>query len=119
MKKKIIFYHPNFGDGGVEKTNLTISEKLSKQYDIFFLSHSFSNKFDKEIKRIGIKKIIIPSNRAILGLMKIVRIYKKIKPDLIFSLQTHANVLSLMINKFFFIKSYEEMLDWSGLLRTR
>jgi len=102
VKKKIIFYHPNFGDGGVEKTNLLISEKLSKKYDIFFLSNSFSNKFDKEIKRIGIKKIIIPSSRAILGLMKIVKVYKKIKPDLIFSLQIHANVISLILNKLFF-----------------
>ena len=102
MKKKIIFYHPNFGDGGVEKTNLMISGKLSEQYDIFFLSHSFSNKFDKEIKRIGIKKILIPSKRAIFGLMRLVKIYKEIKPDLIFSLQTHANVISLLLNMFFF-----------------
>ena len=102
MKKKIIFYHPSFEDGGVEKTNLLISAKLSKKYDIFFLSHSFSNKFDKEIKRIGIKKIFIPSSRAIFGFLKIVKIYRNIKPDLIFSLQTHANVISLVINKFFF-----------------
>ncbi len=102
MKKKIIFYHPNFEDGGVEKTNLLISAKLSKKYNIFFLSHSFSSKFDKEIKKIGIKKILIPSKRVIFGFLEIVRVYKKIKPDLIFSLQTHANVISLMINKFFF-----------------
>ena len=102
MKKKIIFYHPNFDDGGVEKTNLRISEKLSKRYDIFFLSHSFSNKFNKEIKRIGIKKILIPSKRAIFAFMKIVRFYKKTKPDLIFSIQTHANVISLILNMFFF-----------------
>ena len=102
MKKKIIFYHPNFEDGGVEKINLLISAKLSKKYNIFFLSHSFSNKFDKEIKKIGIKKILIPSTRAIFGFIEVVKIYKEIKPDLIFSLQTHANVISLMINKFFF-----------------
>ena len=102
VKKKIIFYHPSFQDGGVEKTNLLISAKLSKKYDIFFLSHYFSNKFDKEIKRYGIKKILIPSSRALFGSLDIVRVYKKIKPDLIFSIQTHANVLTLMINKFFF-----------------
>ena len=102
MKKKIIFYHPNFGDGGVEKTNLMICGKLCEQYDIFFLSHSFSNKFDKEIKRIGIKKILIPSKRAIFGLVRLVKAYKEIKPDLIFSLQTHANVISLLLNMFFF-----------------
>tara|TARA_B110000240_G_scaffold147297_1_gene162844 strand:- start:467 stop:1573 length:1107 start_codon:yes stop_codon:yes gene_type:complete len=102
VKKKIIFYHPNFESGGVEKTNLLISAKLSKKYDIFFLSHSFSNKFDREIKKIGIKKILIPSTRAIFGFLDIIRIYKKIEPDLIFSLQTHANVISLIINKLFF-----------------
>ena len=104
MKKKIIFYHPNFGDGGVEKTNLMISGKLSEQYDIFFLSHSFSNKFDKEIKRIGIKKILIPSKRAIFGLTRLVKAYKEIKPDLIFSLQTHANIISLLLNMFFLLQ---------------
>jgi len=102
MKKKIVFYHPYFEDGGVEKTNLLISAKLSKKYDIFFLSHSFSKKFDNEIKKIGIKKILIPSSRAIFGFLKVIRIYKKIKPDLVLSLQTYANVLTLMINKFFF-----------------
>jgi glycosyltransferase involved in cell wall biosynthesis len=102
VKKKILFYHPKFDDGGVEKTNLRISEKLSKRYDIYFLSNSFSNKFNEEIKRIGIKKILVPSKKAIFGIMGLIRVYKKIKPDLIFSLQTHANVISLILNFFFF-----------------
>ncbi len=102
MKKKIIFYHPHFGDGGVEKTNLLISAKLSKKYDIFFLSHFFSKKFNSDFKKNNIKKILIPSSRALFSLLKIIKIYKKIKPNLIFSIQTHANVLTLMINKFFF-----------------
>ena len=102
MKKKIIFYHPYFSDGGVEKTNLLISAKLSKKYDIFFLSHSFSKKFNSEMDKYGIKKVLIPSSRALFGILAIIRIYKEIRPDLIFSLQTHANVLSLMLNKFFF-----------------
>tara|TARA_B100000780_G_scaffold238267_1_gene179675 strand:- start:362 stop:1468 length:1107 start_codon:yes stop_codon:yes gene_type:complete len=102
VKKKIIFYHPYFSNGGVEKTNLLISAKLSKKYDIFFLSHSFSKKFNSEMDKYGIKKVLIPSSRALFGILAIIRIYKKIRPDLIFSLQTHANVLSLMLNKFFF-----------------
>ena len=102
MKKKIIFYHPYFGDGGVEKTNLLISAKLSKKYSIFFLSHFFSKKFNSEIKRNNVKKILIPSSRTFFSFFEIIKIYKKIKPNLIFSIQTHANVLTLMINKFFF-----------------
>jgi len=102
VKKKIIFYHPYFGDGGVEKTNLLISSKLSKKYDIFFLSHFFSKKFNSEIKKNNIKKILIPSSRTIFSFFEIIKIYKKIKPNLIFSIQTHASVLTLIINKFFF-----------------
>ena len=102
MKKKIIFYHPYFGDGGVEKTNLLVSSKLSKKYDIFFLSHFFSKKFNSEIKKNNIKKILIPSSRTIFSFLEIIKIYKKIKPDLIFSIQTHASVLTLIINKIFF-----------------
>ncbi len=98
----MICYHPHFGDGGVEKTNLLISAKLSKKYDIFFLSHFFSKKFNNDFKKNNIKKILIPSSRALFSLLKIIKIYKKIKPNLIFSIQTHANVLTLMINKFFF-----------------
>lgn len=102
MKKKIIFYHPYFGDGGAEKTNLSISAKLSKKYDIYFVSHFFSKKFNSEIKKNNIKKIRTSSSRIIFSILEIVKIYKKIKPDLIFSVQVHANVFTLMINRFFF-----------------
>ena len=48
-RKKILFYHPVFSDGGAEKTNLLISEELSKKYEIIYISNFFSNKFDEEI----------------------------------------------------------------------
>jgi glycosyltransferase involved in cell wall biosynthesis len=102
VKKKIIFYHPYFGDGGAEKTNLLISAKLSKKYDIFFLSHFFSKKFDNEIKKNNIKKIQTSSTRTIFSIFEIIKIYRKIKPDLIFSIQVHANVFTIIINKLFF-----------------
>ncbi len=56
-KKKYLFYHPFFSDGGVEKTNLLISEKLAKKYEVFFISNYFSNRFNNDFKRIGIKKL--------------------------------------------------------------
>ena len=97
-RKKILFYHPVFSDGGAEKTNLLISEELSKKYEIIYISNFFSNKFDKEIKKIGIKKIQINANRTITSFFEISKIIKELKPDVIFSIQTHASVLILLIN---------------------
>ena len=101
-RKKILFYHPMFSDGGAEKTNLLISEELSKKYEIIFLSNSFSNKFKDDIKKIGIKKIILKSNRTITSFFEVSKIIKKINPEIIFSVQMHANVLMLLINLFLF-----------------
>ena len=100
--KKILFYHPHFGDGGVEKTNLLVSENLSKKYEIFFASNYFSKKFDADIKRIGIKKIKLSSNRTLLSFFEMSKLIKKVKPEIIFSIQMHANILILAINKIFF-----------------
>ena len=102
MKKKILFYYPNFSDGGVEKTNLLISETLSKKFDIYFLSNSFSKKFDYEINKNNIKKIKLNSDRTILSFFELNKIFKKIKPDLIFSVLTHANIMALAVNNIFF-----------------
>ena len=77
-RKKILFYHPKFSDGGAEKTNLLVSEELSKNYEIIFLSNSFSNKFNDDIKKIGIKKIILKSNRTITSFFEISKIIKKL-----------------------------------------
>ena len=101
-QKKILFYHPIFLDGGVERTNLLISEELSKEYKIFFASNHFSNKFNSEIKKIGIKKIKLKANRTILSLFEFPKIIKEINPDLILSLQMHANVTILILNFLFF-----------------
>ena len=70
-RKKILFYHPVFSDGGAEKTNLLISEELSKKYEIIYISNFFSDKFDKEIKKIGIKKIQVNANRTITSFFEI------------------------------------------------
>ena len=101
-RKKILFYHPVFSDGGAEKTNLLISEELSKKYEIIYISNFFSNKFDKEIKKLGIKKIELNANRTITSFFEISKIIKKINPDIIFSVQMHANILMLLINLFLF-----------------
>tara|TARA_B110000196_G_scaffold319651_1_gene338363 strand:- start:1289 stop:2401 length:1113 start_codon:yes stop_codon:yes gene_type:complete len=102
QRKKILFYHPFFADGGVEKTNLLISEKLAKKYEIIFVSNSFSKKFNLDIKRIGIKKITLSSSRTLFSFFELSKIFKKIKPEIIIPVQMHANVLVLAINKFLF-----------------
>ena len=102
QKKRILFYHPFFKDGGVEKTNLIISEKLAKKHEIFFISNYFSNKFESDFKRIGIKKIKLNSKRTIFSFFELSKVFKKLKPDIIIPAQMHANVLVLAINKFLF-----------------
>ena len=102
QKKRILFYHPFFKDGGVEKTNLLISEKLAKKYEIFFVSNYFSNKFENDFKRIGIKKIKLNSKRTVFSFFELSKIFKKLKPGIIIPIQMHANVLVLAINKFLF-----------------
>jgi glycosyltransferase involved in cell wall biosynthesis len=94
-----------FSDGGAEKTNLLISEELSKKYKIFFVSNFFSTKFDKDIKRIGIKKIKLNSPRTITSFFEIIKVIKNLKPELIIPVQTHANVLIILINLIFFKKT--------------
>ena len=101
-RKKILFYHPFFNDGGVEKTNLLISEKLVKKYEVFFISNYFSNKFESDFKRIGIKKIKLNSKRTIFSFFELSKIFKKLKQDIIIPIQMHANVLVLAVNKFLF-----------------
>ena len=101
-RKKILFYHPEFSDGGAEKTNLLISEELSKKYNIIFLSNFFSTKFDQDMKRIGIKKIKLNSSRTITSFFEIKKIIKKLKPDLVFPVQTHANILLILMKLLFF-----------------
>ena len=102
MKKKILFYHPIFLDGGAEKTNLSISREFSKSYEIIYVSNIFSNKFDKEINELKIKKVCLKNKRTIFSFLEIYNILKDLKPDIIFSVQMHANVLILMINFFLF-----------------
>ncbi len=97
-QKKILFYYPIFLDGGIEKTNLLISEKLSKKYKVLFVSNYFSKKFDEEISKIGIKKIKLKAKRTILSFFELSKIIKKNNPDIIFSVQTHANVMLLLMN---------------------
>ena len=101
-RKKILFYHPLFLDGGAERTNLLISEKFSKKYEVIFVSNVFSKIYSSEIRRIGIKKIELKAKRTITSFFELSKIINKYKPDIIFSVQMHASILALLINKILF-----------------
>ena len=96
-RKKILFYHPLFLDGGAERTNLLISEKFSKKYEVIFVSNVFSKIYSSEIRRIGIKKIELKAKRTITSFFELSKIINKYKPDIIFSVQMHASILALLI----------------------
>ena len=64
--KKIAFFHPYFGLGGVEKTNIRLSKYFREQgYEVDFLSLSFTDHFKKEMDDIGIRRITIQADRTI------------------------------------------------------
>ena len=56
MNKKVIFFHPYFSDGGVERTNLGIAKGLIENgYKVIFLTTSYTNHFINEINELGIE----------------------------------------------------------------
>ena len=45
-KKEVVFFHPYFSDGGVERTNLIFSKGLiEKGYKVTFLTTSYTHHF--------------------------------------------------------------------------
>ena len=54
--KQVIFFHPYFSDGGVERTNLGLAKGLIESgYTVTFLTTSYTNHFMKEIDELNIE----------------------------------------------------------------
>ncbi len=97
MNEKIIFFHPYFRDGGVERTNIRVSRYLIKKgYDVEFLSLSFEGKIMEEAQQAGITLVALETERTISAIGKI-RAYmtdlKKTYKVSIISCQNYANIV--------------------------
>lgn len=72
MKEKVIFFHPYFRNGGVERTNIRVGRYLKKAgYDVVFLSLFFEGKIQNEAKKAGIELVSLECKRTLLAFDKI------------------------------------------------
>lgn len=101
MYKEVIFFHPYFSDGGVERTNLTLAKGLiENNYKVTFLTTNFTNHFLKEIEDIGINFVSLGNksvSRAIFDIKNFLE--KKQKKVYFISCQYYVNVISMIVSK--------------------
>lgn len=110
-KKNIIFYHPNFDYGGVERTNLSHAKNLKRidnNVRIFFLSNYFSKENKKLLKDENIFYIETKCKKSIFSIFKIHKILKKferLNQQIVFiACQNYASIISIII---FYIFKYQ------------
>lgn len=97
MNRKIIFFHPYFGDGGVERTNIRLSRYFMRQgYQVDFLSLYFRGQIVEEAKACGVKLVELKQKRTAQAVHTIRRYVVKQKKEFqvyIISCQNYANII--------------------------
>lgn len=103
MNKKVIFFHPYFSDGGVERTNLGLAKGLIEHgYRVVFLTTSYTNHFMNEINELGIElKSLgdIPVSKTIFQVVKYLNLLSQTEQIIFISCQYYVNVISMLISK--------------------
>lgn len=97
MKNKIIFFHPYFRNGGVERTNIRLSRYfIEKGYEVEFLSLFFEGQIVDEAKACEIRLVPLGEKRtrkAITKIRKYIKQEKKSAHITIISCQNYANLV--------------------------
>lgn len=104
-KPLIVFYHPYFSDGGVERTNIGLAKELIKQgYAVSFVTINPSNHFVDEVTEIGIEFVVLSAKSAFLSqpaFVKWLRNRKKVVGSVVvISCQYYVNILCLLFYPF-------------------
>ena len=102
--KKILNFIPNFSFGGVETTNINLSETLIKfGYEVELLTNDYQivnkSEYLNNVKSLGKSKMFF-------CLIPLVKHINNTKPDLIICSQFYANIIVLLAC-FIFILSME------------
>lgn len=100
MIKKIVFFHPYFSYGGVEKTNIRLAKFLiQKGYKVDFLVLSCTDHLMSYMEEIGINIIVLKANRTITSIYYIRKYLskesKRYKTTFI-SCQNFANIIAIV-----------------------
>jgi len=104
-QKEIIFFHPHFSDGGVERTNIGLAKGCIKNgYKVVFLTTSFTNNFLEEIQALNIEFISLGDKKISMTLLDIVKYLndKSKKSNMIYfvSCQYYVNIISMVASLF-------------------
>jgi len=99
-KKEVIFFHPYFSNGGVERTNLTLAKGLiENNYKVTFLTTNFTNHFLEEIENSGIGFVSFgnkPVSRTIFDIKNFLE--KKQEKVYFISCQYYVNIINMIVS---------------------
>ncbi len=100
----IVFFHPYFSDGGVERTNLGLARGLiGNGNKVTFLTASYTNHFLSEINALGINLVSFGSKKTSLLIYELVKYLNNISREekiYFVSCQYYVNVISMIASLF-------------------
>ncbi len=99
----VIFYHPYFSDGGVERTNITLAKGLkSKGYNVMLLTTVATQHYRAEVGLIGIELVEFGAGSASSQILKQFRLLWKLaacyENVYFISCQYYVNVVSMLVS---------------------
>ena len=99
-KIKITFFLQNLEMGGAERSTIRLANALDKSFfEITFLLSCAKGPLLKDLSN-EIKVVDLKSPRISLSLVKVVTYLRKEKPEIIFSVLDHVNVISILASIF-------------------
>jgi glycosyltransferase involved in cell wall biosynthesis len=104
-KPLVVFFHPYFSDGGVERTNIGLSKELIKNgYKVSFVTINPTDHFVDEVSELGIEFIVLPSKTTLASQPALVKWLRKKNKEfdsvVVISCQYYVNILCLLFRPF-------------------
>jgi glycosyltransferase involved in cell wall biosynthesis len=99
----VIFFHPNFSDGGVERTNIILAKGLiASGYKMMFLTTEATDHFAEEIKEAAIELKLLGSGSVSKHFFAITRVLRSAsatyKHVYFIGCQYYVNIVSMAIS---------------------
>jgi len=116
-KIKIAFILPNLGGGGAERTILNLCSNLNREkFEITLILGKKKGEYIKFLPS-DIEIFDLRVNHVMFSLSKLLKLIKKIKPDIIFSTLTHMNIVVLLL-KYLFSKNIKIIIREANFFST-
>jgi len=104
-KQSVVFFHPYFSDGGVERTNIGLSRELIKHgYDVSFVTINPTEHFLEEIRSIGIVFVVLTAKSTLAAQLQLTRWIRCKRKDtdslVVISCQYYVNLACMLSRPF-------------------